>query len=275
MEDVERATKIQQELFKRLLDIAELSNEKGESVGFFLYDKNGKPKPFPEVRKKIYEISKKLRSYRMWSMLSFPVTWVRNWIGNKGMEGLDAATNSFERFFEGRFKQDATQLKYQESKAGKAVYDYIATTKGEYIMSYVRGENVKYEITSEKAADLKDLQRKKDFENANLLGKLIIKAEDAVFWGLEKGPFGDRVVVFNAIVKNVGNYVASNTDLLLKSLEADLKTVKSPERKTLIEKALETKKPTDIFDALSKETLKYVTENAKGRAAQQYFKNSN
>lgn len=75
-------------------------NRDGKEIGIYTYDAKGRPKPFPEVIAKIEKMAKKLQSFRMWSMLSSPITYVRNWIGNVGMRGLELATKKITRAIE-------------------------------------------------------------------------------------------------------------------------------------------------------------------------------
>ena len=50
----------------------------------------------------------------MWAMLTSPVSWVRNWVGNAGMTVLDSATNQLEKWMTARLPQiDVTKLEQQ------------------------------------------------------------------------------------------------------------------------------------------------------------------
>lgn len=286
-ETLEEAAKIQQEVLKKLVDTAEKAEIENKQIGTFLYDKDGKPKSFPKLRETLAKILKKLKSYRMWAMLSSPVTWVRNWVSNAGMRALDNATNIVERFMtkNTQFGKNIseTSLKFNESKAGKDVYDHIADVNGTYIMGLIRGEDVKYEITAEKSADIKRQERKKQYESSNTIQKAFLKAQDLTDWGLSTGPLGDEPVVFKNICKNMGNLVANNTEYLLKGIQNEANGLssrkdlsdKQTERLNVLNKALQTKSPNDIFDALSKEETERLFSIAKEKSFQQFFKNQN
>ena len=280
---LEQASKIQEDVLDKLLSTAVIAQEEGKKVGYYVYDQDGKLKPFPQATEKLAKTLKKLKSFRMWSMLSSPVTWVRNWMGNQGMRGLDAMTNFVEGFMTSRAGFDQKQMKFTETRAGKELYDYIAKANGTYIMSLVRGEDVKYETSAEKAAALKRQERKIEYDSASAFKKACLKAQDMTDWGLSTGPLGDEPVVFNSICKNVGNLVANNIDFLLKGIRQEANTLnkretlndKSRARLTVLNKALETKNAKDVFNALSKEETERLFDVCKERSFQQYFKNPN
>lgn len=280
---LEQAAKIQEDVLDKLLATAVVAQEEGKKVGYYVYDQDGKLKPFPEASQKIAKTLKKLKSFRMWSMLSSPVTWVRNWMGNQGMRGLDAMTNFVEGFLTSRTGFDQGQMKFTETRAGKELYDYIAKSNESYIMSLVRGEDVKYETSAEKAAELKRKERKIEYESANAFKKACLKAQDMTDWGLSTGPLGDEPVVFNSICKNMGNLVANNVDFLLQGIQQEANALnkqaslgeKSQERLKILNKALQTKDAKDVFNALSKEETERLFDICKERSFQQYFKNPN
>ena len=282
-ETLEQATNIQTDILQKALDAAELAEAENKNVGYFFYNKDGTPKPFQKTRELVMKVLKKAKSFRMWAMLSSPVTWVRNWIGNQGMKSLDGATNTVERFISKRIAFDETQMKYNETRAGKDVYNHIAKTNENFIQSLIRGEGRKYDETGEQAADIKRQLRAKEYESANAFQKACLKAQDLTDWGLSTGFLGDEPVVFDSICKNMGNLVASNTDFLLKGIQNELEglnklSVLSEEkqnRKKLLEKAVDSKNANDIFDALSKEETTRLFDQAKQMSFQQYFKNQN
>lgn len=281
-ETVEQATKIQTDVLKTALNAAEKAEAENKNVGYFFYNKDGTPKPFPEVREFIANALRKLKSFRMWAMLSSPVTWVRNWVGNMGMKALDGATNSIERFISKRFGFDTSQMKYNETRAGKEVYNHIAKTNENFIRNLIRGEGGKYDETGEKAAETRRRLRAKEYESANAFQKACLKAQDLTDWGLSTGPLGDEPVVFDSICKNMGNLVASNTEFLLTGIRNEMNALKNRARTpsqdtrlSILEKALKTKDPKDIFDALSKEETTRLFDQAKQMSFQQYFKNQN
>lgn len=280
---LEQASKIQEDVLDKLLSTAVIAQEEGKKVGYYVYDQDGKLKPFPQATEKLAKTLKKLKSFRMWSMLSSPVTWVRNWMGNQGMRGLDAMTNFVEGFMTSRAGFDQKQMKFTETRAGKELYDYIAKANGTYIMSLVRGEDVKYETSAEKAAALKRQERKIEYDSASAFKKACLRAQDMTDWGLSTGPLGDEPVVFNSICKNMGNLVANNIDFLLQGIRQEANTLnkretlndKSRARLTVLNKALETKNAKDVFNALSKEETERLFDVCKERSFQQYFKNPN
>ena len=283
-ETLDQAQKIQRDFIEKLSYYISKGEAEGKNIGFHLYDnKTGLPKSFPKTREFVTKWLKRLRSYRMWSMLSSPVTWVRNWMGNKAMQGMDSFTNVFERLFTRNTDFMEGQLKYQETKAGKDVYNHISETNTNYIQALIRGETTRYDTTGGKAAELARLERKAEYESANTFKKLCLKAQDLTDWGLSKGPLGDEPVLYNNICKNMGNLVASNTDYLLSGIkqEYDFLSKKSKlsdtekARLELLKKAIDSKSANDIFDAISKEETERLFKNASARSFEQFFRNEN
>lgn len=279
----EQMTKLQEDMLGKLLNTAIKAQEEGKKVGYYKYDENGQPKPFPKATEKLTKTLKKLKSFRMWSMLSSPVTWVRNWLGNQGMKSLDAMTNFVEGFMTSRSDFDKSQMKFTESRAGNDLYNYIAEQNETYIMSLVRGEDVKYETTAEKAADIKRRERQIEYESANAFRKACLKAQDMADWGLSTGPLGDEPVVFRSICKNMGNLVANNINFLMQGIQIEANTLskrttltdKEQARLDILNKAITTKDAKDVFNALSKEETSRLFDVCKERSFQQYFKNPN
>ena len=279
----EQMTKLQEDMLGRLLNTAIKAQEEGKKVGYYKYDENGQPKPFPKATEKLTKTLKKLKSFRMWSMLSSPVTWVRNWLGNQGMKSLDAMTNFVEGFMTSRSDFDKSQMKFTESRAGNDLYNYIAEQNEKYIMSLVRGEDVKYETSAEKAADIKRRERQIEYESANAFRKACLKAQDMADWGLSTGPLGDEPVVFRSICKNMGNLVANNINFLMQGIQTEANllskrttlTEKEQSRLDILNKAIATKDAKDVFNALSKEETSRLFDVCKERSFQQYFKNPN
>lgn len=279
----EQMTKLQEDMLGKLLNTAIRAQEEGKKVGYYIYDENGQPKPFPKATEKLTKTLKKLKSFRMWSMLSSPVTWVRNWLGNQGMKSLDAMTNFVEGFMTSRSDFDKSQMKFTESRAGNDLYNYIAEQNETYIMSLVRGEDVKYETTAEKAADIKRRERQIEYESANAFRKACLKAQDMADWGLSTGPLGDEPVVFRSICKNMGNLVANNINFLMQGIQIEANTLskrttltdKEQARLDILNKAITTKDARDVFNALSKEETSRLFDVCKERSFQQYFKNPN
>jgi DNA-binding transcriptional ArsR family regulator len=74
------ASKIQQDVFKQFVATAELAEktEGKKALTILVDDKTGLPKPFPKATQWIEKNVKRLKSFRMWAMLTSPVSWVRN-----------------------------------------------------------------------------------------------------------------------------------------------------------------------------------------------------
>ena len=280
---LEEASKLQEDVLAKLINTAVIAQEEGKKIGYYLYDDKGKLVPFPNATKKLTNTLKKLKSFRMWAMLSSPVTWVRNWMGNQGMKSLDAMTNVVEGFLSSKSGFSEQQMKFTESRAGKELYKHIAEQNQSYIMSLVRGEDVKYETSAEKAAAIKRKERQIEYESANAFKKACLKAQNMTDWGLSTGPLGDEPVVFNSICKNMGNLVANNINFLLKGIQIEANTLskrttltqKEQARLATLNKALTTKDAKDVYNALSKEETERLFDVCKERSFQQYFKNPN
>ena len=257
---VSRAAKIQKDVFEQMVEKAELAAEKGKKAVTILVDeKTGLPKPFPKAIQKIQKVVKGLKSFRMWAMLTSPVSWVRNWIGNTGMTVLDSFTNQLEKWMTSRaFKYDIESLekqqkalqtkkdltltekakleelnaqiaqaydfKFVETTASKELKQQIANEYKDVLQQILNGEDVsKYEGSSEKAGALARAEREitRKSQNANFVQKLWAACQSITDWGLNTGFFGDNAVVTNSLVKNFANMVESNKQYLLKSLTTE------------------------------------------------------
>lgn len=260
---VTKASKLQKEVFEQMVAKGEKAAETPgkKAVTILVDEKTGLPKPFPKATKIIEDSVKKLKSFRMWSMLTSPVSWVRNWVGNSGMTALDSMTNSLEKFIaskqpkmtetdlaklEKQYKELAskekptdadkvkmTQLsnqmeryydfKFVETKASKELRTQIANDYKDVIQQILNGEDVKYESSAEKAAAITRAERKitQASQNANLGQKLWAACQSMTDWGLNTGWFGDNAVVVNSLIKNFANMVESNKAYLLRSLKTE------------------------------------------------------
>lgn len=116
VEGIENASKKAKQMLQEMIDIATVADESGKQVGFYVIDeKTGEPKPFPKVQEKILKVAKAMKGFRMWAMLSSPVTYVRNWGGNVGMKGLEKASAALSR----RFEKEITDEQYNTLESKK------------------------------------------------------------------------------------------------------------------------------------------------------------
>lgn len=257
---VSRAAKIQKDVFEQMVEKAELAAERGKkAVTILVNEKTGLPKPFPKTTQAIEKTVKKLKSFRMWAMLTSPVSWVRNWVGNAGMTALDSMTNSLEKWMTARLpKADVTKLeqqvkalqnkkdlspkeqaklaelhaqiqqaydfKFVETTASKELKQQIAKDYKDVLTQILNGEDVsKYEGSAEKAGAIARAEREitRKSQNATFAKKLGAACQSMTDWGLNTGLFGDNAVVLNSLVKNFANMVESNKSYLLKSLSVE------------------------------------------------------
>ena len=257
---VSRAAKIQKDVFEQMVEKAELAAEHGKKAVTILVDeKTGLPKPFPKTTQAIEKTVKSLKSFRMWAMLTSPVSWVRNWVGNAGMTALDSMTNSLEKFMTARLpKVDVTKLeqqakslqnkkdlspkeqtklselhaqiqqaydfKFVETTASKELKQQIAKDYKDVLTQILNGEDIsKYEGSAEKAGAIARAEREitRKSQNANFAKKLWAACQSMTDWGLNTGLFGDNAVVLNSLVKNFANMVESNKPYLLNSLSVE------------------------------------------------------
>jgi hypothetical protein len=259
---VTKASKLQKEIFQQMVEKGERAAKEGKkAITILVDDKTEQPKPFPKATQFIEKNVKRLKSFRMWAMLTSPVSWVRNWVGNAGMTALDSMTNSLEKFIaskqpkmtetdlaklEKQYKEltskekptDADKVKmsqlsnqmeryydfkFVETKASKELRTQIANDYKDVIQQILNGEDVKYESSSEKAAAISRAERKitRASQNTNLGQKLWAACQSMTDWGLNTGWFGDNAVVVNSLVKNFANMVESNKTYLLKSLKTE------------------------------------------------------
>lgn len=312
------ASKIQQDVFKQFVATAELAEktEGKKALTILVDDKTGLPKPFPKATQWIEKNVKRLKSFRMWAMLTSPVSWVRNWVGNAGMTVLDSATNQLEKWMTARLpKIDVTKLeqqakelnskktltdaektklaeinaqiqqaydfKFVETTASKELKQQIAKEYESVFQQILNGEDIsKYEGSAEKAGAIARAEREitRKSENANFVQKVWAACQSMTDWGLNTGLFGDNAVVLNSLIKNFANMVESNKTYLIKSLTTEYGKDgrgMSAERKSLVEKALNTKNSMDIVNAMSKSDVELFMDSCKQRTFEQYFKNSN
>ena len=258
---VNRASKIQKEIFEQMVDKAEKAAETPgkKALTILVDDKTGLPKPFPKATQWIEKNVKRLKSFRMWAMLTSPVSWVRNWVGNAGMTVLDSATNQLEKWMTARLpKIDVTKLeqqakelnskktltdaektklaeinaqiqqaydfKFVETTASKELKQQIAKEYESVFQQILNGEDVsKYEGSAEKAGAIARAEREitRKSENANFVQKVWAACQSMTDWGLNTGLFGDNAVVLNSLIKNFANMVESNKTYLIKSLTTE------------------------------------------------------
>ena len=255
------ASKIQQDVFKQFVATAELAEktEGKKALTILVDDKTGLPKPFPKATQWIEKNVKRLKSFRMWAMLTSPVSWVRNWVGNAGMTVLDSATNQLEKWMTARLPQiDVTKLeqqakelnskktltdaektklaeinaqiqqaydfKFVETTASKELKQQIAKEYESVFQQILNGEDIsKYEGSAEKAGAIARAEREitRKSENANFVQKVWAACQSMTDWGLNTGLFGDNAVVLNSLIKNFANMVESNKTYLIKSLTTE------------------------------------------------------
>lgn len=255
------ASKIQQDVFKQFVATAELAEktEGKKALTILVDDKTGLPKPFPKATQWIEKNVKRLKSFRMWAMLTSPVSWVRNWVGNAGMTALDGVTNQLEKWMTARLPQidvakleqqakelnskktltdaEKTKLaeinaqiqraydfKFVETTASKELKQQIAKEYESVFQQILNGEDIsKYEGSAEKAGAIARAEREitRKSENANFVQKVWAACQSVTDWGLNTGLFGDNAVVLNSLIKNFANMVESNKTYLIKSLTTE------------------------------------------------------
>lgn len=258
---VNRASKIQKEIFEQMVDKAEKAAETPgkKAITILVDEKTGLPKPFPKATQWIEKNVKRLKSFRMWAMLTSPVSWVRNWVGNAGMTVLDGATNQLEKWMTARLpKIDVTKLeqqakelnskktltdaektklaeinaqiqqaydfKFVETTASKELKQQIAQEYKSVFQQILNGEDIsKYEGSAEKAGAIARAEREitRKSENASFAQKVWAACQSVTDWGLNTGLFGDNAVVLNSLIKNFANMVESNKTYLIKSLTTE------------------------------------------------------
>lgn len=272
----------------RLLQVFN-SYAKPRDKEYFIYakDKTQQAVGFEKLKKKMRKALSGAKQFRMWCMLSSPVTFARNWIGNKTMQGLDAVTDFVERLLaKTRLgnKTDPNDLIFNVSHGGKELYDTIKKKHGDYLLSRtIRNEEDRYDLTGQQYQDVVRTRRKKQVEKGSVFRKVIAGAALYTDWGLNTGMFGDEPILLDSLCKNLGNLIVSNKEWCLKGIENELigfKQITKPTeeqsaRIALLEKALNTKKPEDIFDAIGVDGMEILVDAAKTRSFEQYFKNPN
>ena len=289
VEDLEQTSALVNDMMREVIRTAIKIEEAGGEVG--VYKKAPEEiEAFPKAKAFVLNTLKKLKSYRMWAMLSSPVTWVRNFFSNAGMTVLDLETGRFEKMFtkimdkKGLFA-DGTQLKYRSTSAGKDAYESIMKKFPNVIESIINGEDVsKYDTQSaEKVGHVKYELLKKEFQEAEGFAKILIGAQIGNYWGLTYGPLGDNAAVTHALLRNVGDLLASNMDIWVNRYAAEADTLskkknltqKQKDRLQKINTFIKTNSVETLLEIMTKEDLKPIFDNAKTRAFEQYFRNPN
>lgn len=172
VEGAERSAKKASDLLQEILKKATIALEDGKNVRLVTIDENGQPKAFPKAREKLIKWMNYLQSFRMWAMLSSPVTWFRNFLGNAGMRGLEKTTNAVERLFTKTLTDEEFQkLKEQRVEPSKKLRAYdqelgkLNKTK-ESINAQLT--NIKNEVTKATPEEKANLEKQRDDVQAQI-----------------------------------------------------------------------------------------------------------
>lgn len=259
------------EAFRKMMRVFwNKSQRKDIIIGKYTLDAKGEVKPFSGLRRFTGNLLTKFKKFRMWAMLSSPVTYVKNWIGNVGMKGLDNASRSIERFINEKTKlgnmYGETDVKYVSGKQDKQLAQKIKNVYGEYISSLIRGTEARYDVTGQKYQEIQRLQNEQNIKNGNIIQKgiaLALKYEDR---GLNTGLFGDEPMLANSISEKVADLIASNSEYLLKGIKNEydvLKKQKSQLEKTLKDAQEQLKKTPSKDVKLSQVLQKRIASTIK------------
>ncbi len=209
-------------------------NRDGKEIGIYTYDAKGRPKPFPEVIAKIEKMANKMKSFRMWSMLSSPVTYVRNWMGNVGMRGLELATKKITRAIE----KELSDEQYKE------IIDKKENTK-EILKVKRRIEKRNEQLKNEKISK----EEKTKIENN-------LEADEKTLNNIKAIEGVDKSKDVDALEKDILGYEFQENQFNLNTRKATDETVKYVNEN--FEKQIE---------AITSGTMKYTTDDANVQKA--------
>ena len=96
---LKEASRLVDSVTKALLKAASINPDYDKKNAFvaFYDSKTGEPLSFPKVREIISNVWVKCNDFRMWAMLSSPVTYFRNALGNVGVTAVNGSVNLLER----------------------------------------------------------------------------------------------------------------------------------------------------------------------------------
>lgn len=192
------------------------------------------------------KILTKAKNFRIWSMLSSPVTFFRNAIGNTGLKAL----NSIDSYLTNKvYKKLKSDINIKENiiftgydKNINNTYEYFSKNYMNLALTTIRTHTDKYGFSPEKTEEQLAIERKAEYKDANLFKKVIIKAQDYSYWGLTSGIFGDERFVIPSTIKNIArgvegskNYFKSLLEKKLQDLTGDIKLISQKDNKYTIE----------------------------------------
>lgn len=269
------------ELFTKLLDVS----EKGE-IDLYVKRKDGTRVPMSKFQKTVYKIIKGLRNTRFWSMLSSPVTFVRNWVTNAASKLHHKLTTRISDKMTQHLQQKGTLvegIRLYGDKSSDALRQHIIETNNDVLNTVSKGES-KFNTEEGKRAFVEKIHKKEAAEANGFTSKLVSFSKVYLDWGLETGPLGDHKFVFDALVDYTSRAITNSKDFLMKDITAEYNNLakikdslnnNQKKRFDILEKAVNNPSDVNVFDALQPETLSEIMDIANKQAMKDYYKNSN
>lgn len=243
----------------------------------------------------LQRIQSKIRGYRYFAMLSSPSTWIKNYVGNEIMKGLDSITSSLDKHMEAKFVKSENQLKYYSNQTiDTAVTEFVDGMKDQ-IALWSKGNKYDDTVLHLTPKNISDLLGEKI--DADLFKTKFMNAyNNTVKAILNKA---DQFSVEYAINKNLQQVLQANLGWIRSQLATEaMLSVGAKDEETLKKKLQEksnleismasmTMKGTELYNALfnndvkallnnmSEGTRSVLFESAVTRGLQTYFKNSN
>lgn len=252
------------------------------------------PDAFPKLSNFVKKTVNAMEQFRITAMLSSPMTWVRNYVNNQLMRGLNAATNSIERAINETAKfqklyEHSGQYKYVTTKADKndarQVTKNLTEKHANKVNAWLGSKSNKTDtsaVKSETKLAALEVERK---TTSNPIKRAILTAQQKVYEQLETGKLGDRPMATKVTLQCMGEILVANKDKFLRDLEnmyGPLDKIKkrrslTNEQKSILEDAYNKKSAEAIFEAIALDEGMYerFMTIAASRSIEIFFKNDN
>lgn len=243
----------------------------------------------------LQNVVSKIRNYRYFAMLSSPSTWVKNYVGNNIMKGLDAMTTRLDSYMEEKLVKSENQLRlYSNQTISPEVVEYVSEMSDQ-IELWSKGnryDDTVFDMNEQDVAELVKANLNPDVFKSKILN---------IYNNFVKEMLNnaDQFSVQYAITKNVQQVFQANLDWIRTQVLTEAKTtygIKDTDKlkdylksksDTRIESKSKTNPEGDLYKALfgndtkallnvmSDTTKKVLTGEAVTRGLQTYFKNAN
>lgn len=243
----------------------------------------------------LQNVVSKIRGYRYFAMLSSPSTWIKNYVGNSIMKGLDAITTKLDTYMENKLVKSENQLRlYSNQTISPEVVEFVSGMSDQ-IEVWSKGNRYDDTLFNMSEEDIAELS--KSNLNSDLFKSKILNTYNNFVKEMLND--ADEFSVQYAITKNIQQVFQANLDWIRSQtlIEAKakygikdvdkLKEYLKSKSDARIESQSKTNPEGDLYNALfgkdtkallnymSDTTKKVLTGEAVTRGLQTYFKNAN